>query len=111
MLNQNPKGGTEMVHKTVPLKTVLMLVAVLSLLASPAAFASSGGKIDLNTATSVQLQELPGVGEKTADAIVKYRKDNGAFHSVDDLLNVKGIGEKKLEKIRSHVKVGKSKTK
>ena len=98
-----------MVQKTVSIKMLLMLLAVLSLVASPAAFASSGGKIDLNTATSVQLQELPGVGEKTADAIVKYRKDNGSFHSVDELMNVKGIGEKKLEKIRSHVKVGKSK--
>ena len=98
-----------MVQRTVSIKMLLMLLAVLSLLASPAAFASSGGKIDLNTATSVQLQELPGVGEKTADAIVKYRKDNGSFNSVDELQNVKGIGEKKLEKIRSHVKVGKSK--
>ncbi|OPX32805.1 MAG: hypothetical protein B1H11_13520 [Desulfobacteraceae bacterium 4484_190.1] len=98
-----------MVQKTVSIKMLLMLLAVLSLVTSPAAFASSGGKIDLNTATSVQLQELPGVGEKTADAIVKYRKDNGSFHSVDELMNVKGIGEKKLEKIRSHVKVGKSK--
>ena len=98
-----------MVQKTVSIKMLLMLLAVLSLVTSPAAFASSGGKIDLNTATSVQLQELPGVGEKTADAIVKYRKDNGSFHSVDELMNVKGIGEKKLDKIRSHVKVGKSK--
>jgi len=100
-----------MVQRTDTLKTVLILMAILSLLASPAAFASSGGKIDINTATSTQLQELPGVGEKTADAIVKYRKDNGVFHTVDDLLNVKGIGKKKLEKIRSHVMVSKSKAK
>ena len=100
-----------MVQRNISIKIVLMLLAVLSLLASPAVFASSGGKIDLNTATSAQLQELPGVGEKTADAIVKYRKDHGKFHSVDELLNVKGIGEKKLEKIRSHVKAGKSKGK
>ncbi len=100
-----------MVQRTISVKTLLILLSVVSLLASPAAFASSGGKIDLNMATSIQLQELPGVGEKTADAIVKYRKNHGSFHSVNDLLNVKGIGKKKLEKIRPHVIVGKSKEK
>lgn len=65
--------------------------------------ATSGGEISLNSATSEQLQELNGVGEATAAAIIAYREDNGGFRSVDDLLEVSGIGPAKFEKIRDHV--------
>lgn len=98
-----------LVQKTVSLKTLLMLVAVFSLLMSPVAFAGSEYKIDLNTATMEQLQTLPRVGPKTAEAIVQYRKEHGNFQSVDDLVNIKGIGQKKLEKIRPLVKIAKIK--
>jgi len=58
----------------------------------------AGDKININTATSEQLQTLSGVGESTAMAIINYRQVNGAFKSVDELANVKGIGDKKIAK-------------
>tara|TARA_R110002050_G_scaffold57423_3_gene129004 strand:+ start:144309 stop:144653 length:345 start_codon:yes stop_codon:yes gene_type:complete len=56
-------------------------------------------KININTATQSELQALNGVGEKTAAAIIQYREENGMFKSVDDLVNVKGIGSKKVAKL------------
>ncbi|MEO6907496.1 MAG: helix-hairpin-helix domain-containing protein [Abditibacteriaceae bacterium] len=61
--------------------------------------------VDLNRATSEQLQQLPGIGSAMADRILTYRKENRGFTSVDDLDNVRGIGTKKLEKIRPFVLV------
>lgn len=55
-------------------------------------------KISLNKANLQQLQTLNGVGEKKAQAIVEYRQKNGGFKTVDELMNVKGIGPKLLEK-------------
>jgi len=62
-------------------------------------------RIDLNRATIEQLQPLSGVGAKTAAAIAAYRNEYGPFRSVDDLSKVKGIGQKKLDLIRSALKV------
>ncbi|WP_231884818.1 helix-hairpin-helix domain-containing protein [Paenibacillus elgii] len=62
---------------------------------------SASGKINLNTATAKQLDELPGIGASRAEAIVELRKKlGGSFKSVDQLLEVKGIGEKMLKKIK-----------
>ncbi|KEQ27126.1 hypothetical protein ET33_24920 [Paenibacillus tyrfis] len=62
---------------------------------------SAPGKINLNTATAKQLDELPGIGASRAQAIVELRKKlGGSFKSVDQLLEVKGIGEKMLKKIK-----------
>jgi comEA protein len=63
--------------------------------------------INLNTATSAQLQEVPGIGPVTADKILKMRKSYGPFKSVDDLRAIKGIGPKRLEKMRKYLMVGK----
>lgn len=63
------------------------------------------GLININTASSAELQRLNGIGEVKAQAIIDYREQNGAFSSVDELINVKGIGEKTLEKIRDMIKV------
>ena len=63
--------------------------------------------INLNTANSDQLQEVPGIGPATADKILKMRKSYGAFKSVDDLRAIKGIGPKRLEKMRKYLTLGK----
>lgn len=67
--------------------------------------ASSVTVIDLNTADQSALEMLPGVGPKTAQAILEYRNQHGRFEKVEELLNVKGIGPKKFEKIRSAISV------
>lgn len=66
---------------------------------------ATASKIDLNQATSAQLEEIPGIGPVTAGEIISWREQNGAFQSIDDLLQISGIGEKTLEKIRPHVSV------
>lgn len=61
--------------------------------------------ININTASKEELMALPGVGEVLAERIIALRKELGEYNSVEDLLKVKGIGEKKLEKIRPLVYV------
>ncbi len=63
------------------------------------------GRIDLNAATAADLETLPGVGPVLAARILDYRAAYGPFRAVEELLNVSGIGEKKLEAIRSLVTV------
>src|SRR5690554_6299146 len=65
----------------------------------------SSGKININTADASELQKLSGIGPGKAKSIIDYRNKNGPFKSVDDLLNVSGIGEKTLEKIRDEIVV------
>ncbi len=67
---------------------------------------AEAAKININTASVEQLVELPGVGEATASKIVAFREQNGGFKTIDDLLNVKGIGERKYEKMKSLITVG-----
>jgi competence protein ComEA len=64
-----------------------------------------GAPVDLNTATAEQLDTLPGVGPATASAIIAHREQHGPFTSVDQLLDVRGIGEAKLEQLRDLVSV------
>ena len=59
--------------------------------------------IDINSASAESLCSLPGIGPKTAQKIVDYRKTNGNFTTIDELLKIKGIGDKKLSKIRPYV--------
>ena len=58
--------------------------------------------MDLNTATSEELQIAPGIGPAKAEAIIKYRNEYGSFSSVDELIEITGIGEKTLAKIRDY---------
>jgi competence protein ComEA len=63
------------------------------------------GKLDLNRATVEDLESLPGIGSVLASRIMEFRQSIGSFRSVEDLRDVKGIGKKKFEKIRSVVQV------
>ena len=71
----------------------------------PSSSAGSSGKVNINTATVAQLEELPGIGEVIAQRIVDYRTQHGPFKNVRDLLKVEGIGEKKFESIQDQVTV------
>jgi competence ComEA-like helix-hairpin-helix protein len=63
--------------------------------------------VNLNTASSEELQLGPGIGPATADKILKMRRSYGPFKSVDDLLAIRGLGPKRLEKMRKFLTVGK----
>ncbi len=65
----------------------------------------SQNKININTANQAQLEELEGIGETTALRIIEYRKQNGKFKTIEDLKNVKGIGEAKFNKIKNDIEV------
>lgn len=73
--------------------------------AAPGGTAAPTGPIDVNRATAEQLDELPGVGPATAAAIVDHRESNGPYASLDDLLDVRGIGPAKLDAIRDLISV------
>lgn len=73
--------------------------------ASPGAEDAASGPVDLNSADATLLDTLPGVGPATAAAIIDHRERHGPFASVDGLLEVRGIGEAKLEAIRDLVRV------
>lgn len=86
------------------MKLLQSLVVALFLAVSPLAFAAP---VDINTADVKTLDKnLTGVGAKTAAAIVEYRTKNGPFKTVDDLVKVKGVGPKLLEKNRANITVG-----
>ena len=101
------------------MRALLMLLAVFAMAAIPAAAqqttaekpakpaaanpakpAAAAALINLNTATQAQLESLPGLGAKVAERILEYRQKNGAFKKVEDLMNVKGIGEKSFLKLK-----------
>ncbi len=66
--------------------------------------------VNLNTATVVELQQLPGIGEKVASRIVEYRTKKGPFKKIEELMNVQGIGEKSFLKLRAQLTVGQATT-
>lgn len=61
--------------------------------------------VNVNNANSAQLQTLKGIGPTKAEEILKYRKSHGSFKTVDELMNVKGIGPKTLEKMKAQLAV------
>lgn len=63
------------------------------------------GPVDLNAATATELTQLPGVGPRTAQRILDHRKAHGPFRRPEELLNVKGIGEKAFLRLRPHLRV------
>lgn len=97
------------------MRALFVIVAILAMAAMPAAAAqqkspatkSARGAsaapatpVNINTASQEQLETLPGLGAKVAQRIVEYRQKNGNFKKVEDLMNVKGIGEKSFLKLK-----------
>jgi competence protein ComEA len=78
---------------------------VLGLTLSLASLAAFAAQVNLNTASASQLETLNGIGAAKAEAIVAYRTEHGGFKSVDELAQVKGIGEKTVEKNRDQMTV------
>lgn len=73
--------------------------------AAPASEPAESGLININEASAKELMSLKGIGEVKAAAIVEYRRANGGFRKIEDIMNVKGIGEKTFEKIRDQITV------
>jgi competence protein ComEA len=100
---------SSVMQKTVTMRAVFLL-ALCCLF--PAALLANKkpppAPVNLNTATSEELQLVPGIGPVTAEKILQMRKSYGAFKSVDDLSAIRGIGPKRLEKMRKDLTVGKS---
>lgn len=71
---------------------------------------TAAAPLNLNTATSEQLETLPGIGPAVAARILEYRQKNGNFKKIEELMNVKGIGEKSFLKIKALITVAPSKT-
>lgn len=98
-------------------RTVLSIVACWCLLlAVPVTAAQSKGTaraakpvstavVNLNTASATDLEGLPGIGAKTAARIVEYRQKNGPFKKIEELMNVRGVGEKNFLKLKPQITV------
>jgi len=86
---------------------VLALVPGTARGATPQA-AAPGEKVNINTAGVDELVALPGIGRAYAERIIEYRQKNGPFKKVEDILNVRGIGEKTFERIRDRLTIGKN---
>ena len=68
--------------------------------------AAMGAPVNLNTASVAQLESLPGIGLKTAERIVEYRQKNGGFKKVEEVMNIRGVGEKGFLKLKPLLTVG-----
>jgi competence protein ComEA len=66
---------------------------------------NSSSKININTASESELDSLPGIGEVTAQKIIDYRNENGKFSTIEDIKNVKGIGDNKFDDIKDSITV------
>ena len=78
--------------------------------AAPTAKAVPTAIVNLNTASAPDLEGLPGIGAKTAARIVEYRQKNGPFKKVEELMNVRGVGEKNFLKLKPQITVAPAKT-
>jgi comEA protein len=98
-----------------PLTARVIFLAALSLcVAVTPCFAKKkppAQPVNINAATSEELQLVPGIGPATAGKILQMRKSYGAFKSVDDLLAIRGLGPKRLEKMRRYLVAGKTNSK
>ena len=67
--------------------------------------AASTETINLNSATAAQIASLPGIGLKTAELVVQYRQKNGPFKKIEEIMNVRGVGEKSFLRIKDRLTV------
>jgi competence protein ComEA len=81
----------------------LVLALPLALVAAPLAASAVSGVVNVNTASAEELSLLPGVGPARARAIVELRQQRGGFKRIEDLLEVKGIGEASLAKLKPYL--------
>jgi comEA protein len=83
--------------------------------ARPAAASAAASKaapaavVNINTASAAELDALPGIGAKVAARIIEYRQKNGPFKKVEELMNVRGVGEKNFLKLKGQITVGAAK--
>jgi competence protein ComEA len=93
------------------MKVAWAVIVCLGLILTPVAAlaqkgkAASTEKVNLNTATIEQLQTLPGIGPAMAKRVIEYRTKVGKFNKIEELINVKGIGEKRFQKIKDRLSV------
>ena len=93
------------------IKVACVVMLLLGLAIGPvSALAQKSGpasteKINLNTATVEQLQSLPGIGPSIAKSIVDHRAKVGKFNRIEEIINVKGVGEKRFQKIKDRLAV------
>ena|ERR1041385_5795455 len=92
------------------LRVLLSLLLILFLSAAAVAGKKKppAKPVNINTANAEELQQVPGIGPATAQKILKMRKSYGAFKSVDDLLVIRGLGAKRLEKMRKYLTVART---
>jgi comEA protein len=105
---RDPTATEADMRKKLSKATTLLLI--ISLLVPAAAMAqkakpTSTEKVNINTASVDQLETLPGVGPAMAKKIVEHRSKNGKFSKVEEILNIKGIGEKKFQKMKDRLTV------
>jgi len=104
-------------------RTLFTLVALSCLLLQPQSIAAQGaarsrggaksaltGPVNINTASANEFEGLPGIGAKTAARIIDYRQKNGPFKKVEELMNVRGVGEKNFLKLKPQLTVASAKT-
>lgn len=67
------------------------------------------GVVNINTAPATDLEQLPGIGAKTAARIIEYRQKNGPFKKIEELMNVRGVGEKNFLKLKAQITIAQPK--
>ncbi len=99
-----------MTRRIIAFRATLSLLLTLALISASSVEAKKKPPlrpVNINTATAAELQQVPGIGPATAKRILEMRKNYGQFKSVDDLLAIRGIGRKRLDKMRKYLTVGK----